>query len=155
MSPTTVSDLIKGIQNSWKKYRQRPTKAPDKFLIEACFMRQFLASDCARIRDDGTGGISVSTYGREKTYECHRFVLTGDDSVDGPTGKTLYFHYFDGKGLYRGDNYGLIIQDCDNNVLYWREAGQKPRTEWVINCLAEDLEDGNGNFVFTGEPVTI
>lgn len=155
MSPTVVSDLIKGLQNSWKKYRSRPTKTPDKFVIEVCFMRQFFTGDCIRIKDGNAGELNVSTYGHEKTYECHRFVLTSDDAVDGPTGEVLYFHYFDGRGNYKGANYGLVIQDHDNNVLYWREAGQNPRTEWLINCLAEDLEDGDGNFVFTGEPVTI
>lgn len=155
MSPTIAAEFIKSIRNTRKKYSSRPSKAPDKVVIEACFMRQFFTSDCIRIRDDGIGTINVSSYTREEAYECHRFVLTGDDSIDGPTGESLYFCYFNGSGSNRGTNYGLIIQDHDDNVLYWREAGQNPRTEWLINCLAENMEDENGQFVFRGEPVAI
>lgn len=155
MSPAAVSDLIKSIQNNWKKHRSHPTKTPDKLVVEICFMRQFFTSDCVDIKDGDIGQISVSAYGHEESYDCHRFILTGDDTISGPTGETLYLYYLNGSGLYKGTNYGLVIQDHDDNVLYWREVNQKPRTEWLVNCLAEDLEDGNGNFVFVGEPVTI
>lgn len=155
MSPTVVVDLVKNIQSAWKRYRSRPSKTLDKAVIEVCFIRHFFTSDCVRIRDDNIGKISVFAYEREETYECHRFVVTGDDAIDGPTGESLYFYYFGGSGPYKGTNYGLIIQDRDDNVLYWREVGQNPRTEWLINCLANDMEDEDEHFVFTGEPVTI
>jgi len=65
-----------------------------------------------------------------------------------------YFYYLDGKGFYAGSNYGLIIANTDDSILYWREVGQDPHTEWLINCLAGDSENTEVNPVFTGEPVT-
>ena len=155
MAPSVVSALTKNIRNGWKKHRHHPSKAPDKTIIETSFLRRFIKTDCIRMDDGDIGQINVSAYGKEGSYECHCITITGEDTTDGPTGETLRFHYFGGSGPYRGTNYGLIILDRDENVLYWREAGQNPRTEWIINCLASDLEDGNGNFIFDGDPVTI
>jgi len=155
MTSAVISDLTRKLQKNWKKYRSEPAKVPNELCIEVAFMHRFFTSDCIKLCYDGTGQINVSAYCHEESYECHRFIVTGDDTIDGPTGTTLYFYYFGGNGFCTGINYGLIIQDSDENVLYWREVGQNPRTEWLINCLADDLKDEQGKFVFPGEPVTI
>lgn len=150
-----MSDLVLSIQSDFKTFSSEISRNPEKTIVETCFISNFFTGDCVRIQYDGTGKITVNTYGRTESYDCERFILTGDDTVDGPTKEILYFYYFGGTGFYSGTNYGLIIQDRDDSVLYWRERGQAPRTEWLINCLAETFEDENGEFVFVGEPVTI
>lgn len=145
------------LDESWRKYRNQPAEAPGRLVVEASFLQRFFTSDCIRTHYDDIGQIHVylSTNQHAGAYDCHRFIITGDDTVNGPTGETLYFYYFGSHSFRMGDNYGLIIQDQDENILYWREANQDPRTEWLINCLAYDLEDENGDFIFDGEPTTV
>ncbi len=52
------------------------------------------------------------------------------------------------------NDYSLQIIDGDN-VVYQREAGQDPLTEWIINCIANDplITDEHGNLLFAEEPV--
>lgn len=52
------------------------------------------------------------------------------------------------------DDYSLMIIDSDN-IVYQREAGQDPLTEWVINEMANDplITDEYGNPLFIGDPI--
>lgn len=52
------------------------------------------------------------------------------------------------------DDYSLMIID-DDNIVYQREAGQDPLTEWVINGMANDplITDESGNPLFIGDPI--
>lgn len=154
MASAIISNLMLGIRDCWKERTSLVPTVPDKYIVEFSFLDKYFTSDCLRTRYDDTGTLQVAAYDREEAHECLHIIITGDDTVDGPTGESLNFYYLDGQGFYAGNNYGLVITDKDDNVLYWREVGQNPRTEWLINCLAEDLEDTEGNFVFKGEPVT-
>ena len=64
---------------------------------------------------------------------------------------SLCLYYFDTDGQQTG----LIIVDKNNNMAYWRNANQDPRTEWQICSLAQDITDDDSNFVFDGEPYNI
>lgn len=52
------------------------------------------------------------------------------------------------------NDYSLIITDGDS-VVYQREAGQDPLTEWIINGMANDplITDESGNLLFIGDPI--
>lgn len=154
MTASAVSALISDIRKNHKKYRRHPSQTPDKMIVEVSFINKFVSKSRLSITDEGIGDISISAYGRHVVCDCHGFSITNLDCLGARIGKPLRFYYTNGIGFYKGDNYGLVIQDQDDNILYWREAGQDPRTEWLINCLAGDLEDENGQFVFTGKPVT-
>ncbi len=49
--------------------------------------------------------------------------------------------------------YQVQIIDPEGNIVYWREPGQNPHTEWAINCMADDPEYVNaaGELAFTGD----
>lgn len=64
---------------------------------------------------------------------------------------SLCLYYFDTDG----QRTGLIIVDKNNNMVYWRNADQDPRTKWQICSLAQDITDDDGNFIFDGEPYNI
>lgn len=154
MASAVMSNLMLGIRECWRERMSLVPTVSKDYIVELNFLGKYFTSDCLWVCYDGTGKLHVSAYDREKTCECHRIIITGDDTVNGPTGESLYFYYLDGKGFYAGSNYGLVIANTDDSILYWREVGQDPHTEWLINCLAGDSENTEGNPVFTGEPVT-
>lgn len=43
----------------------------------------------------------------------------------------------------------IIIGD---NLHYYRTPGQNEKTEWIINGMANDITDENGEIVFEGDP---
>lgn len=53
--------------------------------------------------------------------------------------------------------YELIIIDTYFNLIYQREPGQDPYTEWTINCMADDPEyvNADGEIAFTGDHTNI
>ncbi len=52
--------------------------------------------------------------------------------------------------------YGLQII-WNDNLVYERTADQDERTEWNINCMADDdtVTDDGGNMLFVGDPTNI
>lgn len=88
-------------------------------------------------------------------------------SADGKTidGVEIYIAYQDEHAVYfqyrldpdHTDSYELQIIDTDDNIVYWREPGQDPHTEWAINCMADDPEYVNaaGVMAFTGDHTNI
>lgn len=152
MASAIISNLMLGIRDCWTERTSLVPAVPDKYIVEFSFLSKYFTSDCLRTCYDGIGTLRVFGYDRQETYECHHIIITGDDTINGPTGEALHLYYFGSEGFYSGVNYGLVITDKGDNVLYWREVGQSPRTEWLINCLAEDLKDAEGDFVFKGEP---
>ena len=41
---------------------------------------------------------------------------------------------------------------CDANLQYHRLPRQDEKTEWQLNCMANDIVDEDGRFIFEGEP---
>lgn len=64
---------------------------------------------------------------------------------------SLYLAYWDVKEK----SPALMITDPDDNMLYLRNAGQNPKTEWVLNELAGDATDENGRIIFPSDPYNI
>lgn len=99
-----------GIRECWRERTSLiPTVSKD-YIVELNFLGKYFTSDCLRACYGGTGKLHVSAYGREKTCECHRIIITGDDTVDGPTGESLYFYYLDGKGFTPEVTTGWLLQ---------------------------------------------
>lgn len=125
----------------------------EEFFVERHFLDYQLESDFAgaAISDRGIGNFNPGG----TTYACATFTIyTYSHGTDSPSHRFV-FSYFGGRGGYLGLEHGLAITDEEDNLLYWREPGEDEKTQWRINCMASDLTDADGNFVFDGDPCNI
>lgn len=92
-------------------------------------------------------GITVTTdFNKKDDQVIVTITCDHDDSIE-----PLQFIYAPHPSI---NDYSLMILECDN-IVYQREAGQDPLTEWVINGMANDplVTDESGNPLFIGDPI--
>ena len=121
------------------------------FFVERHFLNSQLESDTVRlsVTDAGLGNFNANS------TCCH--VITIQSFRHGATEPShIYtFSYFNhGDGDF-GPGHGLVITDDKQNMPYWRDIGQNPKTEWLLNELASNITDADGRYIFDGDPYNI
>ncbi len=123
-----------------------------RYFVEACFLKRYF-DKIPILRVSNVDPCEMS-HDFNSPDQGIMIRVSAENDVDGPLGVSLQIIYSLEKDQWGNISYDLTVGD-GSNIIYTREAGQDPLTEWRINELANDLCDHNGEIIFAGEPVQI
>ncbi len=139
------------LKNEFRLTAKKPEDT--EFYIERLFLENYFTKAYLRVGEALEGTFHDNNANED--FDCQTIEIASTDSIDGPPTETLQFIYYLEDDRYTGaGRLALAIVDTDASMLYWRSQFHDDlKTEWYINCYAQDLTDENGTFIFDGEPV--
>lgn len=132
-------------------------KKPEEteFYIERIFLEHYFTKPYLQVGERYESEFYDETSGER--LPCRTIEVSSSDTIDGVSAEVLRLNYYsEQQNIAKPGRLALNITDQDDYVLYWRSEEHKDlKTEWYINCYAQDLTDENGNLIFNGEPVNL